>query len=93
MVHYLHYLFYRSSILWTKGNKRIPVGKKGQRERRRRRRRRLINNQKGGFFFGNAFVTKKGTLQIRKVEIKDGGVYTCMGKPYINKNYTLDKSV
>ena len=71
---------YSSGILWVKGNKRIPIGKKGQRERRRRRRRRLINNHKGSFFSGNAFVTKKGTLQIRRTEIKDGGLYTCMGK-------------
>ena len=37
-------------------------------------------NTKGDYFSGNAFVTKKGTLQIRKTEIKDGGFYTCMGK-------------
>ena len=74
------FLSYRSSILWVKGNKRIPVGKKSQRERRKRRRRKHINKQKGDYFSGNAFVTKKGTLQIRKTEMKDGGFYTCMGK-------------
>ena len=58
---------------------RIPVGKKGQRERRKRRRRKHINKKKG-VYSGNAFVTKKGTLQIKKTEIKDGGLYTCMGK-------------
>ena len=31
-------------------------------------------------FSGNAFVTRKGTLQIRKTEKKDKGIYTCMGK-------------
>ena len=77
---FFSFLYYRSSILWVKGNKRIPVGKKSQRERRKRRRRKHINKHKGDYFSGNAFVTKKGTLQIRKTEIKDGGFYTCMGK-------------
>ena len=79
-----NFSYYRSSILWVKGDQRIPVGKKSQRKRRKRRRRKHINKQKNGedlsSFSGNAFVTKKGTLQIRKTELKDGGVYTCMGK-------------
>jgi hypothetical protein len=72
--------FKRSSILWVKGDKRIPVGKKAKRNRRKRRRRKHLKKNKGDLFSGNAFVTKKGTLQIRKAETKDGGVYTCMAK-------------
>ena len=83
-------LSYRSSILWVKGNKRIPVGKRSQRVRRKRRRRKHINRRKKDVFSGNAFVTRKGTLQIRKTEKKDKGIYTCMGKFFAIILYVYD---
>ena len=83
-------LSHRSSILWVKGNKRIPVGKRSQRVRRKRRRRKHINRRKKDVFSGNAFVTRKGTLQIRKTETKDKGIYTCMGKFTVIISYLYD---
>ena len=66
-------LIFRSQIKWSKNNAVVRPGNV-----KRSQTRSSIDGKL--FAKTSAFVTKKGTLRIKSINVEDAGTYQCFGK-------------